>query len=129
MTTAVRDEISTWLHACGQVAREILEECGIVAPPVDAWAVAQLPPADRQRGIDDIFAALEAARAIGGEGGFGIGVPVQLFGQHDHIHRRAAQRFGFDGAHRAEFGGEFVAGVALEFRDHFSHHRLRSTRA
>lgn len=41
MTTAVRDEISNWLHECSQVAHEILDECGIVAPPVDAWAVAR----------------------------------------------------------------------------------------
>jgi len=41
MTTAVRDEISAWLRECGQLAHEILDECGIVAPPVDAWAVAR----------------------------------------------------------------------------------------
>jgi hypothetical protein len=41
MTTAVRDEVSAWMSECGQVAREILEECGIESPPVDAWAVAR----------------------------------------------------------------------------------------
>lgn len=41
MTTAVSDGASTWVHECRLVAREILDECGIDAPPVDAWVVAR----------------------------------------------------------------------------------------
>jgi len=41
MTTAVRDGTSAWLGECTHVAHEILDECGVVAPPVDAWAVAR----------------------------------------------------------------------------------------
>jgi hypothetical protein len=41
MTTAVCEGTSTWLNECRLVAREVLDECGIDAPPVDAWAVAR----------------------------------------------------------------------------------------
>lgn len=41
MMCAVRDEVSAWVRECEAVAQEILAECGIEEPPVDAWAVAR----------------------------------------------------------------------------------------
>lgn len=42
MTIAVCDGVGTWTGACAEVARALLEDCGIVAPPVDAWCVARV---------------------------------------------------------------------------------------
>jgi len=41
MTTAIRDEFSVWLRECSLLAGEILDDCGIEAPPIDAWAIAR----------------------------------------------------------------------------------------
>lgn len=41
MMSAVRDEVSAWMRECEAVADEILAECGIDEPPVDAWGVAR----------------------------------------------------------------------------------------
>lgn len=42
MTVAVREGVGMWARACADVARELLDDCGIVAPPVDTWAVARV---------------------------------------------------------------------------------------
>jgi Zn-dependent peptidase ImmA (M78 family) len=41
MTCATRGGISAWLRESAQVAREILDACGMGTPPVDAWVVAR----------------------------------------------------------------------------------------
>lgn len=42
MTIAERESVGVWQQACNVIARELLDECGITRPPVDAWNVARV---------------------------------------------------------------------------------------
>jgi len=42
MTIARGKNRALWQGACDEIARELLDECGITEPPVDAWAVSRI---------------------------------------------------------------------------------------
>lgn len=42
MTIAERENVGVWQGACSTVARELLAECGMTEPPVNAWSVARV---------------------------------------------------------------------------------------